>query len=584
MPVTGEQVGQQGRALSEGFADRVNAVQRWSLAFETEFLRVGQDLIEMAERLRSARDANLAIAQAVLGPPAEAASAALIQAADALERLSRREEACRAGLSQLHSGAWPPLRCMGTVADAFARLRQLIVVAQVEVARLQGPGQAELDVFVRALVSQVSQGRATVDAMLTKLQGLGSRLGEAVRLDATLGTRRGRSLPAVREQLLAACESFGKHREKTRQIAVDDARLFETVWRAVSDIVARIQFQDQARQRWGHIRAAAIQVESLLEDGTMEGFNEALSPHQQRHAVLKLARVAQSDIRELEADLSLEASDLRDHLLSLSQKAAQAELDASLAFGVEVGARSSVLETLDRDVCTALQARSSDLACWQAVRAAIIAPAEMAAQLASMIETVREVEMDMRLAGLNATLRASRLQSGSRSMQEIAREIRSQAAAINTGTTGSVAAVQTLAQNAVCLRDDVLAAIDQDERTAQRCLEAGGRALQVIEETVRQHHLNVSEASAGVARRLGEAAQDIVADRTGCPALSALAEKLQEIAVAFEKPGPAPDWPELDRLVEERYSSHRHKRVLTSTTRVAAPVQAEEQDLSDVLF
>ncbi|HUB16187.1 MAG TPA: hypothetical protein VMB34_29855 [Acetobacteraceae bacterium] len=333
---------------------------------------------------------------------------------DALSDTSRDLAAAGAQVAALADGRRADLRDLDTlsetVATAAQRLAALLPIAQ-EIAILSlsarvvagGMGQeaADFAIFADGIRDAAQRARICVDAARTGLGLAGQELAATHAEMAGFMRRHGTAMATIPERLAANLRSLTAQRARAAEAVVAAHDQSEVIRQEVAAQIVALQLGDITRQRLEHVQAAvriATNGEGLAGDllaaQLVDTADELARKGEQVEAGLRQLVVAAQTIGQLGVQLH---SDDRgaDFIAALDADIRQtATLFAELSTGDSAN---------DRRMAAVQQATGT---------------------LAARLAEVQSVQEDLRIMGLNASLKCGRLGVAGRPLAAVAQELR----------------------------------------------------------------------------------------------------------------------------------------------------------------
>lgn len=534
-----------------------------TVTFETLLSEMQSDEVIQAKK-------DLACAAVTAGRLADAPGSE----AAVLERLAHMTEAINARMAAMH-------RITGDV-DMLA-INARLVAAGMGAAGSEFLGFAmEIRRFAKLALARLEQvGHDLTDA---GRQVVAARSGVMAYAE-----RHGAALRAIPQRLAAAVDTIKAHDDLAVAATTEVATRTADVHRQVGSMIVELQLGDVTRQRVQHMQEVAgvllslaspssalpsewrtltgSAIASLLQSGS------SLIAAQLRDTAGELDREAE----RVANGLSRLADDARD-INSLGEHAFGGTDQQHLGFMAELEADLRVTEALFQD----LRAARDETGC------RIVNVLAIANKLTGNIDTLRGLEADIRIMGLNTTLKCGRLGVVGRPLGVIAQELRdcgSRTASHAGAALTDLTLLADLARTFSTLRSEspgatidnfsheLLAAVDLLGRT--------GRALSIA-------LAGLSNDSGAAAQLLQVAARDFSVRVDLGEVLHSAADELGNIA--SEQAGLAtPDTSATERLLARFgavYTMARERQVHLQSggplVQQSDPVA--EPDLSDVLF
>lgn len=376
---------------------------------EERFAAVGRNLEESTTILARLTEAFGSLETELESDALKQASRELSGAADALTRLSEDYREERRAIARLAEAGVGMSGRVGRMHKAVKAVDVLGISARIEAVHLGSAGSDFL-AFAEEIDRSLDVAQASLAELARDIAGVCGHLEEADAVECDFDARHGEALRVVPARLAAGVEAIAGQRRRAATAASAVAERSRQVAARVGDAVMALQIGDITRQRIEHVEAAMARLERLEGDAARRGV-----------AALGL-RVQSAQLEDAAADLEREAERI---VVSLRQLIASA--GAIAAAGEQAGAgggRRAFMLDLEEQVAEArallegfTTARGNADRVVEAVRNA-------ATRLAGRLDAIRELEDDMRIMGLNTTLKCSRLGTAGRPLAVVAQELR----------------------------------------------------------------------------------------------------------------------------------------------------------------
>ena len=392
------------------FRTPVAELAKAASAAESKFLGIGQTLEQAIDILarQSARVGSLR---------AGMESAALTGAIDTLARSA----AGIAALAGQHSDEQVSLDRLATIAGAVDQriTAMLAVTREVDMlalnARLVAAGMGETGLDFMAFAAEIRRSAQVairqLDSIRAELNGVAQHLRAARAAVSEFTTRHCDAIASIPTRLAANIGQVSARGHLAVVAAAQVGTRSEDIRREVAVQIAALQFGDISRQRIEHVRDAA----ALLADAA-PGATDALAGYGRRLLVAQL--------RDIADEIDSESESIVTGLTALATAARDIHRIASHAFGASDRQVGSFLAELESDVrqTQALVANLQQADAEVVERAGAVL--ETTHRLVRHVATVRAVEADIRIMGLNTTLKCSRLGATGRPLSVVAQALR----------------------------------------------------------------------------------------------------------------------------------------------------------------
>jgi hypothetical protein len=477
------------------WSDLVQRLDATLQPIESGFLDCGQDLAGAAASMRG-------IARAFAGLSDLLHSENFGQAVDGLATVT---------------GALASVAVGGTSQDALTRLDDLVqrvaapldrlrkTVGEVEIlavnARIEAAhvvaADTDFSVFTTEMTRLAQLAKATLDKLAAERDALTGLSESAGRLQVDFDRQQSEMLADIKERLGAGMRLV----EDRRRAAVQSAQQVEKQSKAtegqLNDVIQALQVGDMARQRVEHVARA---LETLAGDDNRS--------HRGRICHLQAVQ-----LKDTERELRQAVGRISDRMADLARGGDTIRATGRDAFASSAGrdaasadGGNSFVHDLARDLRRAADildgARDAD----RALHERLEPLSQSVAAMTTHLEAVHNVEAEMRVMGLNATLKCSRLgyqgralgviaqalrahagrtaedagqiMTGLGEIQHVAGDLRSEQARDSDGVVGSlVTAIQTFDEGAHLLAS-ALSALDAEARNSESLLrQAASRLL-----------------------------------------------------------------------------------------------------------
>lgn len=461
----------------------------------------GERLGEAVRRLEAIHAGLEGLRDTLDGPALAHATARLSAAAAAVEALAGGLRAEGEALARLDGRLGAVGDCIAALVKAHDGLSLLAMNALMVTAELDagGEGLTSFALELRRLVRTaegVLRGHARAQAA-----GL-AQLRLAAAAQREFEQRQG---PALREVAGRVRGSVGDVAARRGEAGAAAGRLGQrglSVARAVSEVVAALQVGDATRQRIEHVVDGLDALAAGMEGAPLPwcaGLDAA-----PRMALAGRGMALQAALlRDAGATLEAEVARIRRATTSLAQDAGALVKTGAEVFGGAARGHS-FLGALERDLGDAMALLDACHLRRQAVEKVARGVDTLLAELSEGLPRIQSLATDLRLVGLNAAFRCTRLGQRGLALSAVARELRGVAAAMTQGVQSLSDAIgETLAERG---RDAVAGAggLDATLGAMREGLAALQGASGVMDESIRALGTGGQEAAQLLAT-LGEA-------------------------------------------------------------------------------
>ncbi|HLO77703.1 MAG TPA: methyl-accepting chemotaxis protein [Magnetospirillum sp.] len=395
--------------------------------------------------------------------------------------------------------------------------------AKVEAAHLDAD-RNEFSVFTGEIDRLVIDAESELTSLDGELQILASQTAAAHQAQAGFESGHGSELQAVCLQLDAGLRRLADQRRRISGAAGLIGQRSAQAADHVGELVLALQIGDITRQRAEHVGQALQLLDSL--DATAP----SLTAEDMRQAAALLTSLQAGQLEQAATDLDHEAAQVSSNLNALAREAQEVGRQGNESFSGVGG--TSFLEALAAEIARIDTLFEGYSAALDGTRLAMRAVTTATASMVAHVEAIHSIEADLKIMGLNASLKCGRLGDRGRTLSVVAQNLRQlanrtveDAGALMAGLNSITTTAQSLAH-----REDTDTGTE-DARTnlhrARTLLSANGanqkEALRILEEESAKVQSALNEAVANitganelsrrmrtVANRLKEATKDVV--------------------------------------------------------------------------
>jgi hypothetical protein len=320
---------------------------------------------------------------------------------------------------------------VGRMRKAVQAVDVLAVNAKIAAAHLKTGGEG-FATFAEEITRAMKVAEENLDGFAEQLELMSERLRGATANQRALSQQRDQAIRTIPDQLARSVAAIAGRRRQAENTAAAIQRKTVEVGTRVGTAVMAMQIGDTSRQRIEHSEFALTLVARLFGRDTRSAVDFDLSavPASEKHRILdaitalSLAQLTDtaeeldSQVGEIAASLGELAGDAHE-IAGLGQQTYSSD-------GAQNGREGagSFLSELEEDVSHA-RSLLEDLRNAQTEGDGVMAGVlETTKTLVRNISAIQSLESDIRLMGLNTTLRSSRLGNEGRALTVIAQELR----------------------------------------------------------------------------------------------------------------------------------------------------------------
>lgn len=470
-------------------------------------------------------------------------------------------------------------RALTTLQETMSHVHVLGMNGKIEAAQMADTG-VDFSLFTHGVFRLAGRGRDAIGQAQGDLASLEAAVQQAESLQRDFAAEHARSLGEVAARLGQSLVAM-RSRERQAQTALDRLpRVLEDAAGRIGAVVAGLQFGDISRQRLEHV------------DHALEVFAEVAAgrrplPPEAENLGLFAAAVCELQARQLRDIGSEFSSETRRALASLGELTAAIEdihqhTAAVYSSGHDGG--STFLLQVDRELQTVAAALAHYAEATTRTHQALDGVRGTAAAMTQAMRAIADVDADMNLIGLNASIKCGNLGPRGRALNVVAQELRAYA----RQTRGLAAQVAEKLEEVAAAADAVVAADNQDgesglrgiqanlDTAVERLRQAGGETAWVLSQ--------IQDQAAGIVAAVRQATGRFDAHQAYQTATEAAAAELDSLALAAAQ---GLDRARLEAVKHRLVDFMEVKYTMASERDVhfgRNPAAGGEMDLADVLF
>jgi hypothetical protein len=408
-----------------------DALGRAFSPIEAGFQKAGEDLSRAVESLQRISRASMDLSRKMAENTLADFTQRLLQAAARVSTAAEQSgQTSLAALVAMTTGIEERVeRLNRTIAEA----RILGINAKIEAAHVS-TGNVDFSVFTREIGRLAELAEASLGKFAGELLSLGRRIGQAQRDQDEFARENQQSLASVIGRLESNLTRIRDRQKSAIQTSDTLAARSQSIVALVAKAVADLQIGDITRQRVEHVAHGLTIGENLLDAApatpptAQQGEGRALA--------IEICRLQAAQLRNANADFSRELARIDETIRALANDAEGIHRLSQAVFGTAGAGGSSFLDEVGHDLeqaCGLLQRFAQTHDRVEQVTGQVSAGV---AEMVQYLSAVHSIEADMRIMGLNATLKCSRLGKEGLALSVIAQELR--AVANRTADDGTV--------------------------------------------------------------------------------------------------------------------------------------------------
>jgi methyl-accepting chemotaxis protein len=502
-----------------------------------------------------------------------------------IDRLQDAKDERESDLACIGQTSLDILLCLGELAKSISYVHILGVNARIEVSQVGNDANA-LNVFSHQITNLAQRAGDTVAQARHDLTRLAAAAEQASDAQAAFSKQNHDALGQIRLRLNASIAALHRREHKAGEVLGRLPQVLEESQQRIGKIVADIQIGDIARQRAEHVEAGLNTLRDLLSGE--QPLPESDDPDRQLGVcVSTVSDLLRRQLTSLSDDVSAKATEIRRDFNVISERITTIDEQISGVYAADVENGESFLAQIDHDVQAVAQVVESFC---QAILSAETATVEVNAAALGMIQSMQaitEIDADMNLLGLNASIKCANLGGVGRALNVVAQELQKSARRTGHFSRTVSSSLHQLLDAARRLSDT--AAELPDELTAlKQSLSNSVGGLRSANDETAEVLAQIRERSSCAITSVKQALPFFNADQR-YRAIASDATKILENVAREAQPDSTSD-KERDaalRFLESHYTMDRERNIHRTFVGAASTdpgATDPEDDLSDILF
>jgi hypothetical protein len=566
---------------------------------ETAFIALGDALASARGKLRAAGEEFRTLAEKMDQGDGLQAARALAGARDEILRISEESRGVAAGLTALNHTLDVVRRPVAVLSKIIGEVAALATNAKVQAAQVSAGG-VDFSVFTKDIDRLRGLAEQAVHQAAGRLTSLGATMATACAESEAFHRGDAAELAAVATRLKEQLAELSERREQARRCLADFQRRAVAIGERVSRCIGALQINDMTSQRIGHVQTALSLLTGVVNPGAAlepgcEWVGE-LSGERRRLLLGTVCSLQATQLERASCDFSAAIGELRTNLSALREDAEAMMAETRQVFASRHGDETFIHGVL-AEVQRAMALLHSYCRADETIRARIEELSQGFAAMTADLEAIQSIDADMRIMGLNATLKCTRLGRSGLALGVVAQELRACSRRTEETSKAIAAAITTVSGDASTLT----ARSAHERETATALVTRMSDSADILNgfSQVLNAALNeMAEACGEVASLLDEAAQGFAVEQALNSGVSVVAKRLK--AVGDECAGPDADpslvREDIHRMLGQHYTmaSERviHELFADGSGGTAAPAdnsgtpaaEAPDDDIDSLFF
>ncbi|HVZ50705.1 MAG TPA: hypothetical protein VG986_01975 [Pseudolabrys sp.] len=419
-----------------------DTIKSASALMEGRFLEIGQKLtasVEILERL-TALFAKLRIE--LDSPEMQSAIEGFARVASEVSALTGAQQGERLALAELSKIAAGLGQRIEEIHKEIRTIEVLTINARITASGI-GPAGSDFLTYIGEIGQSLKLTETNLRQFRNDLMQVSEHLRAASSSEAEFDARHAKTVAVIPGQLAQSIELIAARRRSAATAAGNVMSSSQQVGNGIARVVMALQIGDATRQRMEHTQESAELIAQMLAGGEHD-----------RQGLAGVGCALQA------AQLDDAASEFRREIASVHAALAQLSADANeivglgkriFGSGTHGGAFLKELESDVHQTHNLFQGFHTARVNADRTMGAVL---EIVSRISEHIGTVREVEANIRIMGVNAMLRSSRLGNVGAALSVVAQEVTNSSARTAAEAKGATTDVQRIVSTAQSLASE----------------------------------------------------------------------------------------------------------------------------------
>lgn len=453
---------------------------------ERAFLGYGDVLSRAATVLHTVGGNLETLGGRLSGDEARVTSARLNEAVQQVVALAARRSGKESVLAALAGKAQLVAVQVDTLRKTVAEVALLSMNGKIQASYLSQTG-TDFSVFTVEIARLGDLALATIDKTSARLAQLRKTIQETLAETVDFERRNDAELSQVLNRLQHGLKTLDDRRDGAIRSAAEVSGRSATVAARVAAVIGGMQINDIAAQRIAHVSTALTLLAGLLSDGGGDALLglEAMDEGRKRALAGAVLRLQSTQISRTREEFCAQVAQLAAHMRTLAQEAGAVSALAVQAFAGSHAGSASFVGELEQDMASARDLLRQGDQSRHALKGLMEVMAADFSSMAQELRAIQSIDADMRIMGLNATLKCGRLGGRGLALGVIAHELRAcsrrteeQARRLSGALAESMDMAGTLARDADTDLENLSLAACQSMEASLQALGALGGAIE----------------------------------------------------------------------------------------------------------
>ncbi len=351
----------------------------------------------------------------------ECAIQALRAALHSVHQMSSVDDSSSGLLAELDGRTAKCVHRLAVLSGIVGEILTLGINGKIQVA-LVSSGSIDFSVFTTEISRLGQLAKDYNDQALSRLTNVHDDLSSAKKVYDDFTTHEAKELETVQGRIDASVSILAERQRKAAASSDSIAVKLTQVAARVTSVIGELQVNDSVSQRIDHVRTAIGLVRSLIDDSAAAQFQLDWTEANRHAMIAALSRLQVAQLNGAAHDYSTEVDRLKTNLMSLARDASDILAQALDVFGGSSG--GMFVTEIEQEVARASTLLSSYDKARTHTCQVIGSISDTFRTMSDDLEAIKSIDKDMRIMGLNATLKCGRLGDNGRALGVVAHELR----------------------------------------------------------------------------------------------------------------------------------------------------------------
>jgi hypothetical protein len=358
--------------------------------------------------------------------------AQLEQDIQSLNRLLAERSEQNNGLQAIDQAASQIQEALREQSKVISHVKMLSINARIEAALVSDMG-IDFSVFTREIGTLVARGGEALGHIVDILHDLRVLLGRSIMLQAEFHGQHRLELDAICGRLTASVRMLHVRQDGAEQAVSVIANQLRGVEQAIGEVVHALQAGDMTRQRIEHVEHA-LEIMRQVVNG--ESSHHDMDENRIGRFCHLVSQLQGHQLQSLQGDFAHKADDIGNNFRQLSILIDGINSQVRELHGADDGGDHSFLLEMEQDLKRTEDILTHYREARQETDESLVQVGKMADAMEQALVAIHDIDAEMHLIGLNASLKCGSIGARGRSLNVVAAELQSNARMTRAAAAG----------------------------------------------------------------------------------------------------------------------------------------------------